>query len=116
MKLFKEIKRRARNVRRALRGEGVGSHPPIKVTVGKTAPVKIETFAAEQFIGLLIDEFVKPETVMECYRRDLAAKIGRELLKAGYLKEEIGQRPHELGSRGYTMRLTVRVVKNEEVE
>ena len=112
MKLFKEIKRRVRNVVLAVAGKD--PFPPLTELPIGGKQVRVETFAAERFISPIIDEFVKPETAMTMYRRGLAAEIGHALLDAGYLKEEIGQRPHELGLRGYTMRLTVRVVKTEE--
>lgn len=117
MKLFKEIKRRARNVVLAARGKETRwweNTEPVKIKIGP--PLKVETFAAEQFIGMQVDEWLKPETVMNCYRRGLAAEIGHKLLEEGALVEEISQRPHELGLRGYTMRLTVKVVVSEEEE
>lgn len=110
MKLFKEIKRRAHNVALAIAGKGPGWQEklePVKLTINQ---LRVETFAAEQFIGLLVDDWVKPEAVMNCYRRGLAAEIGHKLLEEGVLVEEIGQRPNDLGPRGYTMRLTARVV------
>lgn len=117
MKLFKEIKRRARNVALAIAGKGAGWQEklePVEIKVGP--PLKVETFAAERFIGPIIDEYIKPEAVMDCYRRGLAADIGHQLLDEGAITEEISQRPHELGLIGHTLRLTVRVVVPEEEE
>lgn len=117
MSIFKEIKRRARNVVLAARGKETRwweNAEPVKIKIGP--PLKVETFAAEQFIGMQVDEFVDPEKVMNCYRRGLATEIGHALLDAGVLEEKIGQRPHELGLRGHTMRLSVRVVVSEEEE
>lgn len=115
MTLFKEIKRRVRNVGLALIGKEtrwLEKMEPNKIKIGP--PVKVETFAAEQFIGPQVDEWVKPEAVMNCYRRGLAAEIGHKLLEEGVLMEEITQRPHDLGLLGYTMRLSLRVVRPEE--
>lgn len=117
MKIFKEIKRRARNVALAAMGKGAGWQEklePVKIKI--ESPLKIELFAAEQFIGLQVDEIVSPERVMDFYRRSLAGEIGRRLLEEGALIEEITQQPHELGLRGYTMRLTAKVVVSEEKE
>lgn len=114
MRLFKEIKRRAHNVAQAIAGKGPGWQEklgPVKLTINQ---MRVETFAAEQSLGLIVDEFVKPEVVMDHYRRGLAAEIGHKLLDEGFLVEEISQRPHELGLRGPTLRLTVRVVRPEE--
>lgn len=111
MKVFKEIKRRVHNMALAAMGRGAGWQEkldPVNIKIGP--PLKVETFAAEQFIGPHIDEFVMPETVMNFRRRELAAEIGRSLLDAGCIKEEISQRPHELGLEGHTLRLSVRVV------
>lgn len=114
MKLIKEIKRRARNVALAV----AGKEPfepllpnPVKIEIQQT---KVETFAAGRFIEPILDENVRPEVVMEHHRRGLAAEIGRNLLDEGYIKEEIIERPHELGLRGYIVRMTVKVVKPEE--
>lgn len=114
MKLFKEIRRRTRNAALAIAGKGPGWQEklePVKITINQT---RVETFAAEQFLGLIVDEFVKPEVVMDHYRRGLAAEIGHKLLDEGFLVEEISQRPHELGLRDPTLRLTVRVVRPEK--
>ena len=114
MKLIKELKRRAHNVALAVAGKeppGPVALAPVKVELHQA---KVETFAAGRFIEPIFDEFVKHEAVMEHHRRGLAAEIGRNLLEAGYIKEEIIERPHELGLRGYIMRLTVKVVKPEE--
>lgn len=115
MNIFKKIKRRARDIIRAAKGEPWGEVLRPSRLSANGQQLKVETFAAEQFIGPVIDEFVKPEAVMNCYRRGLASEIGHNLLAAGVLTEEISQAPHELGLRGYTMRLTVKVVRPEEV-
>ena len=114
MTLFKEIKRRARNVVLALAGKGAGWQEklePVQIKVGPS--VKVETFAAERFVEN-IDEFMKPEMMVDCYRKQLAAKIAGDLLAAGCFEEEMGERPHELGLRGTTLRLTLRVLRPEE--
>lgn len=114
MKLIKEIKRRAHNVWLAAAGKeplGPIALKPIRI---ESHQAKVETFAAGRFIEPILDENVRPEVVMEHHRRGLAAEIGRNLLDEGYIKEEIIQRPHELGLCGYIVRLTVKVVKPEE--
>lgn len=112
MKLIKEIKRRVRNVAKAAAGKEFFS-PPVEVRLSR-AQVELETFAAERFISLAVDELTEPEKLMEYYRRDLAKEIGSRLLYAGALKEEIIQGPNEWGLRGRTLRLSVRAVIPEE--
>lgn len=113
MKLFKEIKRRVRNVARAAAGKDI--FPPMVEMPITREQVKVETFAAEQYIGPIVEAWTKnPEEVVEFYRRQLAVEIGRKLLEEGVLMEELSQRPHEPGLRGYTLRLSARVVIPEE--
>ncbi len=111
MKLFDKIKRRARDVIRAAKGEPWGEL--VRLPEVKRVEAKVETFAAEQYIGPLFDT-VPQEAVMRSYRRSLATDLAHHLLDAGALMEEIRQDPHELGLLGYTMRLAVRVVIPEK--
>lgn len=113
MKLFNEIKRRARDVIRAAKGEPWGEL--VRPVEFKRTEAKVETFAAEQYIGTIDEKFVPREAVLRTHRRSLAVDLARCLLDAGVLREEISQRPHELGLLGYTMRLTVKVVIPEGV-
>lgn len=116
MSIFKEIKRRARNVALAAMGRGAGWQEKLEPVQIKISPMRVSTFRAEQIIGPIIDEFARPEVVMESYRRGLAEEIGRKLLDEGVIAEEISPHLHELGLRGPVMRMTVKVVIPEEKE
>lgn len=113
MKLFNEIKRRARDVIRAAKGEPWGEL--VRPVEFKRMEAKIETFAAERYLPPIIDEFVLPEAVMITYRRELSEDLARCLLDAGALMEEVREGPHELGLPGHYVRMTVKVVIPEGV-
>lgn len=113
MKLFKKIKRRVRDVISAAKGEPWGDVRPLQFNAPGQS-VKVETYAAEHFIGIDIDEFLASEVRLDFCRQQLAHQIASGLLAAGYFEEEIRERPHELGLRGKTLRLTLRVVRTEE--
>lgn len=111
MKLFDKIKRRARDVIRAAKGEPWGEL--VRPVEFKRTEAKVETFAAERYLPPIIDEFVLPEAVMITYRRELSEDLARCLLDAGALMEEVRE-GSELGLPGHYLRMTVKVVVPEE--
>lgn len=113
MKLFDKIKRRARDVIRAAKGEPWGD--PVRLPEFKREEAKVETFTAERYIPPVFDDFELPEAVMISYRRALSEDLARSLLDAGALVEEIREGPHELGLPGHYARMTVNVVLPEGV-
>lgn len=112
MKLFKEIRRRARNAAQALRGKEV-STPLTRMHVN-IEPVKVETFCIERSLPRSAAIYTGEERIRARYCESVARDLGEDLLRSGCIKLEFINPPGLAGYDVGVVRARVRVVRPEK--
>ena len=110
MKALKEIKRRARDVMRALRGEGVHELPPTRITIDHTHR-DIVTFGYTHKVDPAVYKF-DALRLLEFTQEKLAEHIGRDLLEKGFIEVETTE-DYLSGEPGPLISMKLEVVRPE---
>lgn len=121
MKLFDKIKRRARDVIRAAKGEPWGDLArPVEFI---RTEAKVETFRVEHRTGPIHGSAYTRENVMAAEVRQAAKELGLYLLEAGFIKTERTEDHDPLyyaiapdAGPGYLTAMEVKVVKPDRTE
>lgn len=123
MEIFDKIKRRARDVIRAAKGEPWGDL--VRPVEFKRVEAEVETYRITGHSGPIRGSDSMKERILRIEIEDAAARLGRALLEKDLLKLEVAEDHDPLSLQlarerdafpGYAVALEVKVVKPEQME